>query len=207
VTTAVEIELIHLIPTLIWALVLFSVVLLFRATIREQIFPRLTRFNAFGVEVEIAVKQELDRAAVEKPAGTEAERTQTARRAARLSEVLRGAHVLLVNDVPEEMLTPTSIMRSLGVEVDIVTSTVSALDSLRHRRYDVVVSDMVRESEQTAGLDLIQKMRSRNRTEPVILTVGRYEPERGVPPYAFGITNRVDELLNLLFDALERARG
>jgi hypothetical protein len=66
---------------------------------------------------------------------------------------------------------------------------------------------MVRGSEQTAGLDLIREMRSRNRIEPVILTVARYEPERGVPPYAFGITNRVDELLNLLFDALERTRG
>ena len=43
-----------------------------------------------------------------------------------------------------------------------------------------------------------------NKTTPVIFYVGVFEPERGVPGQAFGITNRPDELLHLTLDALER---
>jgi hypothetical protein len=50
-------------------------------------------------------------------------------------------------------------------------------------------------------------MRRHDFRQPVVFTVGAYDPSRGTPPYAFGITNRVDELLNLLFDAIERVRG
>ncbi len=203
----IQIELIHLIPTLVWAAVVLLVVLLFRSVIREQVLPRLSRVSAFGLELEIAVKQELDRAALEGPTGTEAERTQTARRAARLGPILRGARVLLVNDVPAQMIVVTGILRSLGIAVEVATTTEAALDALRRNGFDVVVSDMSRGDEATAGLDLIREMRAGGHPQPVVLTVGRYEPERGVPGYAFGITNRVDELLNLVFDALERIRG
>jgi hypothetical protein len=57
------------------------------------------------------------------------------------------------------------------------------------------------------GLRLLKRMRTGGMSQRLIFTVGRYQPERGTPPFAFGITNRVDELLNLVFDALERVRG
>ena len=57
------------------------------------------------------------------------------------------------------------------------------------------------------GMRFLDSIRRNGLLRPTIFTAGNYEPERGTPPYAFGITNRVDELLNLLFDALERGRG
>ena len=57
------------------------------------------------------------------------------------------------------------------------------------------------------GLRFLQLIGDEHIYLPIIFTVGQYQPGRGTPPYAFGITDRVDELLNLLFDALERARG
>ena len=57
------------------------------------------------------------------------------------------------------------------------------------------------------GLLLLRKAREEGFTQPIIFMVGKFEPDRGTPPYAFGITNLVDEKLNLLFDALERERG
>ena len=42
---------------------------------------------------------------------------------------------------------------------------------------------------------------------PTIFTVGNYDPSRGTPPYAFAITNRIDDLINYVFDALERTHG
>ncbi|MFD8390536.1 hypothetical protein ACFV2N_15340 [Streptomyces sp. NPDC059680] len=167
----------------------------------------MTKFSAFGVEIQASVKEELDRAAEVAPSGGEFERQQTARRAARVGSVVMGARLLLVNDIPAEMRTPISIFRSLGIAVDVETSTGKALSRLGAKGYDVVISDMRRGSDHSAGTTLLREMRNRNHLQPVIFTVGRYEPERGVPAYAFGITNRIDEMIHLVFDALERTRG
>jgi hypothetical protein len=66
---------------------------------------------------------------------------------------------------------------------------------------------MARGNVPDEGLQLLQQMKDKALYCPVIFTVGLYDPSRGTPPYAFGITNRVDELLNLTFDILERVRG
>jgi CheY-like chemotaxis protein len=101
----------------------------------------------------------------------------------------------------------TAILRQLGVDVEVVTKTDEALSRLHQNAYDVIVSDMRRGTSEDEGLKFITRMRQGRIQRRTILTVGRYQPDRGTPPYAFGITNRVDELLNLLFDAIERERG
>lgn len=205
---SVVVELIGLGPSLIWAGAVVTVVLLFRSAIRDQIVPRLSRISAFGVEVEVAVRHGIDRAATDVPAGTDTHRMRTARRAARLSGVLRGARILLVNDVPSQMDAIVAILAALHIEVDVAGSTSAALDRVARARYDAVLSDMVRGTDQTAGTGLIGALRERGYPDvPVLLMVTDFRPERGVPAHAFGITNRVDEILNLLFDALERTRG
>jgi CheY-like chemotaxis protein len=145
------------------------------------------------------------------PAGdrvsTQQGRDQVSRRAARLQTLIRGARILLVNDVPSEMEHVTAILRQLGVDVEVVTTTDEALSRLHQNAYDVIVSDMRRGTSEDEGLKFITRMRQGRIQRRTILTVGRYQPDRGTPPYAFGITNRVDELLNLLFDAIERERG
>jgi len=42
---------------------------------------------------------------------------------------------------------------------------------------------------------------------PVIFYIGYPDPSKGVPPHAFGITHRPDELLHLIMDALERVKS
>jgi len=101
----------------------------------------------------------------------------------------RGARLLLVNDRPEEIKGPVELCL------------------LKAAPFDVVVSDMARDSIQDEGLRFLHAARKAGIHRPTIFTVGRYEPERGVPPYAFGITSRVDELLNLVLDVVERVRG
>jgi hypothetical protein len=41
---------------------------------------------------------------------------------------------------------------------------------------------------------------------PIIFYVGSLKPDAGMPPGAFGITQRPDVLLTLVGDALERTR-
>jgi len=66
---------------------------------------------------------------------------------------------------------------------------------------------MKRGTVEDEGVRFLKKMRERGILVPVIFTLGRFNPALGTPPFAFGINNRVDELLNLLFDVLERTRG
>lgn len=163
--------------------------------------------HALLEEIYRIVKERLDQASEEAPAGRERERTQVARRAERIASFIQGARILLVNDVPREMAHVVSLLESLNLSVTITTSTEHALAELQGPAFDVVISDMRRNGDDSAGLALLESMRDSRITTPVIFTVGRYQPERGVPGGAFGITNRVDELLNLVLDALERTRG
>ena len=153
------------------------------------------------------VKEELESIPASDRVTTQQGRDQVSRRAARLHMLIRGARVLIVNDVPSEMQHVIAILHELGIDVEVVTATEEALSRLRQQVYDVIVSDMRRGTSVDEGLRFLTRMVQDRIHRPTILTVGQYQPDRGTPPYAFGITNRVDELLNLLFDAIERGRG
>jgi CheY-like chemotaxis protein len=153
------------------------------------------------------VRTELEKIPERNDVSTEHGRDQVSRRAARLQSIIRGSRVLLVNDIPSEMQYVTSILRDLGVEVKVLTTSKDAFSELGQHPYDVIVSDMRRDSIPDEGVRFLNRIRREGVYQPTIFTVGRYEPNRGTPAYAFGITNRVDELLNLLFDVFERVRG
>lgn len=118
-----------------------------------------------------------------------------------------GAKVLLVNDHPEEMHDIIRILHELNMNVDVVRSSTQALEQLTHDNYDLVVSDMLRNGIPDEGQRFLQQSRVLGIDRPTIFSVGRFEPDRGTPPYAFGITNQADDLLNYVFDILERIRG
>jgi len=156
-----------------------------------------------------AVKKNLDRVADKEPiaVGSEQTRSQVARRAERLSLIISDSKILLVNDAPSEMQHVIRILESLKIAVTITTSSTQALSLLSKGSFDLIISDMRRENVPDEGLRFLEQIRLQGLHHPTIFTVGQYEPGRGVPPYAFGITNRVDEMLNLTFDILERVRG
>jgi CheY-like chemotaxis protein len=153
------------------------------------------------------VKEELENVPGSEYVSSARGRNQVARRAARLETIIRGACILLVNDVPKQMQHVIAILRNLGIEVEIATSSDYALALLEKYKFDAVISDMRRGQVTDEGIRFLKRMRDDNLHCDIIFTVGQYQPEMGTPPYAFGITNRIDELLNLLFDILERTRG
>jgi CheY-like chemotaxis protein len=153
------------------------------------------------------VKDELERIPGRESVSTESGRSQVARRAARIATVIRGARLLLVNDIPAEMAHVIEILRDLGLDVQVETSSEGALHALSSDTYHVVISDMERDGVENEGISFLKQMRERSILIPLIFTVGRFNPALGTPPFAFGITNRVDECLNLVFDVLERTRG
>lgn len=132
---------------------------------------------------------------------------QVAQRAERMRAIIEGARVLLVNDVLEKWASLEALLQELKVEVVFVQSTEDALKELTSmKKYDAVVSDIIRGKDTKAGFKLLHAMREKHIIRPFIFTVTKYEPWRDTPAYAFGITNNVDDILNYLFDIFERER-
>lgn len=202
----IVIELIKIIPSILWIIFLMIILLIFLKPIKNVLIPRLNEFKAFGIEAKF-IKEELEKAARRDPEVKETALDQVTRRAQRITSIIQGSKLLLVNDIPEEMTSVQRILRSLGVTVDVSRNTKSALSMLANVQYDVIVSDMSRDGVPDEGRRFLDEIIRRGVYRPVIFTVANFDPSRGVPPYAFGITNRVDEMLNLIFDVLERTKG
>ncbi|NJL38498.1 MAG: hypothetical protein HC840_10180 [Leptolyngbyaceae cyanobacterium RM2_2_4] len=200
------IELIRIIPSILWVLFLMILLFVLLKPIKSILIPQLSELKAFGIEAKF-IKEELAKAARRNPEVKETALDQVTRRAQRITSIIQGTRLLLVNDVPEEMINVQRILQSLGVVVDVSRTTKSALSMLASAKYDVIVSDMSRDGIADEGLRFLNESIKRGIYRPTIFTVANFDPSRGVPAYAFGITNRVDEMLNLIFDVLERTRG
>jgi CheY-like chemotaxis protein len=142
------------------------------------------------------VKESLDKIPKSGLSSTESGKSQVARRVARLEGVIKGAKVLLVNDVPDQMRHVVALLRQAGIEVIVCEDSESALKMAEGIRFDAIISDMERSGVQDEGIRFLKSLCTRPSIPPVIFTVGRFDP-----------ANRVDECLNILFDALERVRG
>jgi CheY-like chemotaxis protein len=197
-------ELIKITPAILWIVLAAIALFAFRGIIRTSLLPRMTKFKAFGVETNF-VKDILEKEAAKNlPVGDTRSRMALVSRSERLAELVAGAAILLVNDVPQEMDTVISIFKSLKMTVTTATSSHTAIDLLKANQYDVVISDMTRDGGADEGARFLAQAVEKGLARPTIFTVANFQPEKGTPPYAFGITNRIDELVHLVFDVLER---
>ena len=73
-------------------------------------------------------------------------------------------------------------------------------------KYAAVISDMSRNGVADEGLKFLTEMRNRDIKlyHWTIFYAAGFNPSKGVPPRAFGMTNRPDYLLHLVLDILER---
>lgn len=158
-----------------------------------------------GAELFLAL---LDHAELQKPsadrttAGSMFPRLQ--RRAETVRSLVEGRRVLWVDDHPEWNLYERMALSELGVYVDVAHSTDEALVFAGRTCPDLVISDMVRGSESSAGMELVARLRAKGLDMPVAFYVGQVDTRRGVPPGAVGIVDRPDEILHLALDVLER---
>jgi CheY-like chemotaxis protein len=127
---------------------------------------------------------------------------------------LEGAEILWVDDRPSNNRNETRMLRSFGALIAFAASTNEALRALQtgadqHQAFDIIISDISRDLpvvDPTAGLAMLPCVREAGFLQPVIYYVGRPDPAAGIPPGAFGLTNRPDQLLHLVIDALSRVR-
>jgi len=131
--------------------------------------------------------------------------TPILRRLQRVRDVVNGARVLWVDDHPEWNSWEIALLESMGAHARTVETTRSALALVREG-FDIVISDIAREGKDTEGVDALPDFLKTAPKTPVVFYVGQLQAT-GVPTGAFGITNRPDELFNLILDILERTRS
>jgi CheY-like chemotaxis protein len=209
------------ITTLLWVLLAAFVVWLLRQPLIAAV-SRLASFEAFGVKFALSGGAALDAAIelaeknpdwpVEVPA---ADRKAAIDRANAHRSVFEGAEILWVDDRPSNNRNEARMLRSFGALVAFAATTEEALHALhtgveQHHPFDLILSDISRDlpaPDPTAGLTMLPRVRSAGFQQPVIYYLGRPNPDAGVPAGAFGVTNRPDQLLQLVIDALSRLRG
>jgi len=203
-------RLLDLVPTVLWILFLLGLLLAFRRPIREQLLPRLTGVKALGVEVAFAHENlEIAASKVFREQHIRIGRrdlTQVLRRATRLQEAIRGAQILWVDDNPRNNQAERRVLSDIGIHVDLARNTSRALNLLRERLYDVVLSDRSRNGVEDEGERMLLEMRDLRIETQVVFYVGDFDPKRGTPAHAFGITNRPDHLIHFVLDVLDRER-
>ncbi len=205
-------ELIKIAPAILWFLFAVSVFGLFYRQIQNDLVPYLRNFKAAGIELSF-VREAIDSAIelaekspqwnVEVPS---MDKEKVLRRVKQHMKILQDATILWVDDHPENNRNERKMFHQLAVQVDIAKSTDDALDMLKHQTYDLILSDMSRDDNTSAGINLLQQLRDANNRIQMVFYVGVLDHSKGSPAQAFGITNRPDELLHLTLDALERKK-
>ncbi len=132
-------------------------------------------------------------------------------RAERIKDLLRGSRILWVDDQPLANAAIFRFLNNYGVEIDCARTTDEAISALRWSAsaYEVVVSDMKRDNDSQAGLDMLERIRklkieeNLNTDITVFIFLNEYDPSRGTPTGAKMITNRVDYLFKEIFSTIE----
>ena len=89
--------------------------------------------------------------------------------------------------------------------IDLATSTDEAMDKLRQRPYDLVISDMGRPPDPRAGYTLLDTMRQAGIHTPFVIYAGSRAPEHVAEARrrgALGATNSPQELITMVTNAL-----
>jgi len=122
---------------------------------------------------------------------------------------LRHGRILWVDDHPEWNRDLIRLFERLEMVVHVVRSTDEALARLRAGTYDLVITDMWRDTEHpscAAGLTLMDAMSRRRHQPPIIIWAAQFDPKLGMHPAAFGYAKHANELVHLVIDVMERAK-
>jgi len=210
-------------PALIWALLAVAAMVLFRKPIIKLI-GRVSKVAYGSFQAEIAsqaitrIKQFDNITGI--PKGPGLKRILKRAQNETLMCKLEHAHILWVDDAhPSQNVAERRALESFGIHFDLANSTEEATRWLDRAHYDAVISDLTRDGDPTnkaacsahsptpsgAGCALANKIHDQYKEDapPIILYTAGWPSNADTPRTVFGLTNRVDQLFNLVFDALD----
>lgn len=212
-------EIIKIIPSLLWLLFVVVIVTFLYRPIKENILPRLHTFEAGGIKLSViresiegavqladelnaANNLKADKWNIDIPPDA-ADKLEN--RAKANLKILKNVFILWVDDHPEFNHNERKLLKQLGIESDTALDSKQAMQMLENVKYDLIISDVYRGNDPTAGITFLNNLRQSNNHTELLFYIGRLESSQ-VPEGAFGITNRPDELVHLTLDILEREK-
>jgi CheY-like chemotaxis protein len=202
------IEVIKILPSVLWFLFLVILVARLYKPFMEHLLPRISGLKAFGVEATF-IRDEIEKAAsqAEKEKLSADDKSRVERRLQRDIPLLQKMRILWVDDNPGYIAYESRILQATGAKIDIVTSSEQAVMAVNQNEYDLIISDIAREGISDEGIRFFKSIRQQKPySSPVIFYAGNINWEKGTPPFAFGITNRLDNLLHYVMDVAERLK-
>jgi len=207
--TEIIIEIIKILPSLFLYFIIAILLIKLYKPFKNQLLPKLTNFKAFGIEVGFGfLKEELKAATQHYGMTFNNQKGQALLKRLETYDTNRAVNILWIDNDLNSGRKERKILSDLGMSYYQVVNSIEATEELQKRSYDIVVSDIHRENNPSEGTDFLEKaMRQNQDIPPFIFSIANFEPERGVPPYAFGITNQPVELFHLILDILDRRRA
>lgn len=121
---------------------------------------------------------------------------------------LIGKAVLWVDDNPSNNTLVVRALRRMQLDVDLATSTEAGLKAMDQRNYDLVISDMGRDTNMQAGYELLAEIRGRGNAVPFLIFAGDDKPEYRKTAAERGAqlsTNDMIELLDAVIGNLSKS--
>lgn len=118
---------------------------------------------------------------------------------------LQGSRILWVDDRPDNNRFERQALAAYGISIDLSTSTEDALEKIRQRSYDLIISDMGRPLDARAGYTLLDQLRKTGDKTPYVIYAGSRAPENVQEARqhgAIGSTNSPQELVAVVTKAL-----
>jgi CheY-like chemotaxis protein len=212
-----------LVGALAWPLLVGVVVVRFTPALR-QFFENLGEFSLKGAGFEASAKRRQAEAAAALAAATAAKpepdgspSDRPAREAVDIvtemvtPTLLRRAGratILWVDDHPEKTVYERQSLEALGVSFLLAKSTEEALTKLKTKHFDVIISDMGRPPDASAGYTLLDALRTSGDATPFIIYASSNAPEHKKEALKHGAvasTNRAADLFESVMLALRRA--
>lgn len=122
-------------------------------------------------------------------------------------DCLRDGRILWVDDHPEWNLNLIRLFTRHEMVVHIARSTDEALVQAWAGAYDLVITDMWRDTEHpsaTAGLTLMDALNRLPHRPSVLIYAAQFDPMLGLHRAAFGYARHANELVHLVIDVMER---
>lgn len=111
-----------------------------------------------------------------------------------------GAHLLWVDDHPENNIPLRRVIKRYGAEVIIASSSDEALNMVKREDFDLIISDINRDGpKDIGGIQFLSEVKELT-DAPVIFYISK-KPDKPIPG-AFAIENTPDQLLFAVSDAL-----
>ena len=82
---------------------------------------------------------------------------------------LKGKRILWVDDYPGNNDYPIQVLEEAGIKFTLAISTEDAMNSLKIQKFDLIISDMGRGANRSAGLDLLKLIKTNNIDTPVVI--------------------------------------